>query len=160
MNVFGDLSMSVVPTKCIVINHGGNFGDAFLLPLAHGNWVVVDTGKNSQLWHDGIIAAITEHGISRIVGIILTHQDQDHIGGISRYLADAKVVDRTKEENLRAKDILTLHTAFEALEWFIVSRPHRFPKDALSFIMKCLRAKIGAAEKDQVPVVRLWIITA
>ena len=50
---------------------------------------MVDTGSNAA--EDTVVAALGYYGVRTIDGIFLTHEDEDHAGGLDRILEDATV---------------------------------------------------------------------
>ena len=59
------------------------------LILGEGCVFMVDTGANAA--EDTVIAALNYYGVKTIDGIFLTHEDEDHAGGLDRILEERTV---------------------------------------------------------------------
>lgn len=78
----GDQELSL-----LAINVGK--GDALLLRCGSSCYLV-DTGKKKQA--DTLIDILKAEGISRLTGIIITHTDKDHIGGLKKLVNSGIVI--------------------------------------------------------------------
>lgn len=69
-----------------------NVGKADCLLLRHGDFVyMIDTGT-AQSW-GAVSAALRAHGIAHLNGVILTHTDKDHAGGMEALASSSVAVD-------------------------------------------------------------------
>lgn len=66
--------------------------DSILINFPHneGN-IIIDTGKNDYTMKNGIIPYLKSKGIKKINYLIITHGDQDHIGGAISLIQNFKV---------------------------------------------------------------------
>ena len=91
-------------------------GDCFLLQLPDNKFVLLDSGLPGAV--KNIYAALKNYPGSVVVGIILTHYDKDHWGGLEQILKDAQGLGE-------ARDFLA------TIDW-VVAPSHTFTDNVLS----------------------------
>lgn len=58
-------------------------GDAILIDCPNGQRWMVDTGREVDATRvNGTLARLREHGVAHLDGVVLTHPDEDHSGGV------------------------------------------------------------------------------
>ena len=75
----------------IIILDFGSTGDAYLLPLGDGNWFLLDTGKSGTVFEPSLKKAAKG---KKIVGLVLSHQDADHVNGLRPLVNDQEKWDK------------------------------------------------------------------
>ena len=65
-------------------------GDALLLRCGSSVYLV-DTGKKKQA--DTLISVLEAEGVSRLTGVIITHTDKDHVGGLKKLANSGIAID-------------------------------------------------------------------
>jgi len=69
-------------------------GDAVAIQSPSGRWLLVDAGPRSDRFDAGraiVIPFLLRHGVDRLDALILTHPDEDHIGGAHAVLEQIEV---------------------------------------------------------------------
>ncbi len=64
-------------------------GDAIAIRLPAGRWILVDAGPRSERFDAGraiVVPYLLRHGARRLDALILSHPDEDHIGGAAAVL--------------------------------------------------------------------------
>ena len=82
-----------VPEGCLVISQidePGTIGDIYLIQAPDGTTTLLDTGV-PDAGENILIPALEKRGIKKIDQVIITHQHEDHTGGLPTLLADPEI---------------------------------------------------------------------
>ena len=87
--------------------------DAILLRL-NGQDYLVDTGSKES--YDQMEDALRMLGVDRLAGVIITHTDKDHVGGLKKLLKSEIDVERVYAGKLHSEKSDEDHPAYSAAE--------------------------------------------
>ena len=87
--------------------------DAILLRL-NGQDYLVDTGSKES--YDQMEDALRMLGVGRLAGVIITHTDKDHVGGLKKLLKSEIDVERVYAGKLHSEKSDEDHPAYSAAE--------------------------------------------
>ncbi len=80
----GTVEQSTATTTLAVMDVGQGLCVVVLAP--DGTSMVVDAGRSGERVEDVVVPYLREHGVTEIDYLVVTHPDQDHIGGMPRLL--------------------------------------------------------------------------
>lgn len=87
--------------------------DAALLWLDGERWLV-DTGHKDS--HDQLARVLDAYGVSHLDGVVITHTDKDHAGGLKKLLKNGYTIGRLYAGALHSEKSAEDHPAYEAAE--------------------------------------------
>lgn len=99
------------PVQALFINVGK--ADAALFLLGDQRFLV-DTGTKGS--YDQLERVLTAYGVTRLSGVVITHTDKDHVGGLKKLLKSDIAVDRVYAGTLHSEKSLEDHPVYEAAE--------------------------------------------
>ena len=99
------------PVQALFINVGK--ADAALFLLGDERFLV-DTGTKGS--YDQLERVLTAYGVTQLSGVVITHTDKDHVGGLKKLLKSDIVVDRVYAGTLHSEKSLEDHPVYEAAE--------------------------------------------
>lgn len=82
-------SKAAMQVQAMFLNVGK--ADAALFTVA-GKHYLVDTGTADAV--DAILCALTYYGVTHLDGVLVTHMDKDHVGGLKKLLKSDLIVDQ------------------------------------------------------------------
>jgi len=85
--------------------------DAILLFLDDQRYLV-DTGYKDS--YDALESALTTYGVTHLDGVIITHTDKDHVGGLTKLLKSDITVDRLYASTLHSEKNIEDHPVYKA----------------------------------------------
>lgn len=97
--------------QALFINVGK--ADAALFLLGDQRFLV-DTGTKDS--YDQLERVLTAYGVTRLSGVVITHTDKDHVGGLKKLLKSDIAVDRVYAGTLHSEKSLEDHPVYEAAE--------------------------------------------
>lgn len=97
--------------QALFINVGK--ADAILLRLDGGDYLI-DTGTKDSF--EQMERALSAYGVTELEGVIVSHQDKDHVGGLKKLLKSDIIVRRVYAGALYAEEYEGDHPAMEAAE--------------------------------------------
>lgn len=99
------------PVQALFINVGK--ADAALFLLGDQRFLV-DTGTKDS--YDQLERVLTAYGVTQLSGVVITHTDKDHVGGLKKLLKSDIAVDRVYAGTLHSEKSLEDHPVYEAAE--------------------------------------------
>ena len=99
------------PVQALFINVGK--ADAALFLLGDQRFLV-DTGTKGS--YDQLERVLDAYGVTRLSGVVITHTDKDHVGGLKKLLKSDIAVDRVYAGTLHSEKSLEDHPVYEAAE--------------------------------------------
>ena len=99
------------PVQALFINVGK--ADAALFLLGDQRFLV-DTGTKGS--YDQLERVLTAYGVTQLSGVVITHTDKDHVGGLKKLLKSDIAVDRVYAGTLHSEKSLEDHPVYEAAE--------------------------------------------
>ncbi len=99
------------PVQALFINVGK--ADAALFLLGDQRFLV-DTGTKGS--YDQLERVLTAYGVTRLSGVVITHTDKDHVGGLKKLLKSDIAVDRVYAGTLHSEKSLEDHPVYKAAE--------------------------------------------
>ena len=99
------------PVQALFINVGK--ADAALFLLGDERFLV-DTGTKGS--YDQLERVLTAYGVTQLSGVVITHTDKDHVGGLKKLLKSDIAVDRVYAGTLHSEKSLEDHPVYEAAE--------------------------------------------
>lgn len=75
---------------------------------------LVDTGTKDS--YDQLERVLTAYGVTQLSGVVITHTDKDHVGGLKKLLKSDIAVDRVYAGTLHSEKSLEDHPVYEAAE--------------------------------------------
>ena len=103
------------PVQALFINVGK--ADAALFLLGDQRFLV-DTGTKGS--YDQLERVLDAYGVTRLSGVVITHTDKDHVGGLKKLLKSDIAVDRVYAGTLHSEKSLEDHPVCEAAEKYAV----------------------------------------
>lgn len=97
--------------QALFINVGK--ADAALFLLGDQRFLV-DTGTKDS--YDQLERVLTAYGVTQLSGVVITHTDKDHVGGLKKLLKSDIAVDRVYAGTLHSEKSLEDHPVYEAAE--------------------------------------------
>ena len=97
--------------QALFINVGK--ADAALFLLGDQRFLV-DTGTKDS--YDQLERVLEAYGVARLSGVVITHTDKDHVGGLKKLLKSDIAVDRVYAGTLHSEKSLEDHPVYEAAE--------------------------------------------
>lgn len=97
------------PVQALFINVGK--ADAALFLLGDQRFLV-DTGTKGS--YDQLERVLEAYGVTRLSGVVITHTDKDHVGGLKKLLKSDIAVDRVYAGTLHSEKSLEDHPVYEA----------------------------------------------
>lgn len=97
--------------QALFINIGK--GDAALFFLGEARYLV-DTGHKDHF--DQLVRVLEAYDVSRLDGVIITHTDKDHVGGLKKLLKKGMQVDRLYAGTFHSEKSTEDHPVYEAAE--------------------------------------------
>ena len=97
--------------QALFINVGK--ADAALFLLGDQRFLV-DTGTKDS--YDQLERVLEAYGVQRLDGVLITHTDKDHVGGLKKLLKSDIAVDRVYAGTLHSEKSLEDHPVYEAAE--------------------------------------------
>ena len=91
--------------------------DAALLFLGEERYLI-DTGTKDS--YDQLIRVLETYGVEHLSGVIITHTDKDHAGGLKKLLKGGMKVDRLYGSLLHSEPELDEHRVWEAADKYSV----------------------------------------
>lgn len=91
--------------------------DAALLFLGDGRYLV-DTGKSGG--YEQLALALSVYGVDHLDGVLITHTDKDHVGGLKKLLKNGVTVDMIYAGTLHSEESTEEHPAYKAAEKYDV----------------------------------------
>ena len=79
---------------------------------------LVDTGTKDS--YDQLERVLEAYGVTRLNGVVITHTDKDHVGGLKKLLKSGIAVDRVYAGALHSEKSLEDHPVYEAAEKYAV----------------------------------------
>lgn len=79
---------------------------------------LVDTGTKDS--YDQLERVLEAYGVTRLNGVVITHTDKDHVGGLKKLLKSDIAVDRVYAGALHSEKSLEDHPVYEAAEKYAV----------------------------------------
>ena len=79
---------------------------------------LVDTGTKDS--YDQLERVLEAYGVTRLNGVVITHTDKDHVGGLKKLLKSEIAVDRVYAGALHSEKSLEDHPVYEAAEKYAV----------------------------------------
>ena len=79
---------------------------------------LVDTGTKDS--YDQLERVLEAYGVTRLNGVVITHTDKDHVGGLKKLLKSGISVDRVYAGALHSEKSLEDHPVYEAAEKYAV----------------------------------------
>lgn len=99
------------PVQALFINVGK--ADAALFLLGDQRFLV-DTGTKGS--YDQLERVLEAYGVTQLSGVVITHTDKDHVGGLKKLLKSDIAVDRVYAGTLHSEKSLEDHPVYEAAE--------------------------------------------
>ena len=97
--------------QALFINVGK--ADAALFLLGDERFLV-DTGTRDS--YDQLERVLTAYGVTQLSGVVITHTDKDHVGGLKKLLKSDIAVDRVYAGTLHSEKSLEDHPVYEAAD--------------------------------------------
>jgi competence protein ComEC len=128
-------------------------GDAVAVRSPAGRWLLVDAGMAGRGFDAGerrVVPYLTQHGVRRLEGVVLTHPHLDHMGGaaaVVRRLRPRWVADPGSVASSPAYLDLLREAERTGSPWMGVRQGHRFGLDGMT-VEFLHPAEVGATEAD------------
>lgn len=97
---------------------GPGIGEAVVVHLGHGNWVIVDSclDDNERPAALGYLEGMGIDVSSDVKLVVVTHWHDDHLRGMARILSDAKSAEFVCSAGLKSREFFTLIAAHEQMK--------------------------------------------
>lgn len=130
-------------TSALFINVGK--ADAALLFLGERRYLI-DTGTSDSF--DALSAALDAYDISRLDGVILSHTDKDHTGGLKKLLKSGVTVDMLYAGEIYSESDIEEHTVYKSSQKFDVPLTWLAAGDELQMGL-CTMRVLGPLSRDE-----------
>ena len=120
--------------------------DAALLFLGDRRYLV-DTGKSGN--HDELSLALSIYQIERLDGVIITHTDKDHVGGLKKLLKSGAKVDMLYAAKLNSEPSEDAHPVYEASQKYVTPLSWLVAGDELDLGNGCTARVLGPLSLDE-----------
>lgn len=137
-------AMAQTDVQALFINIGK--GDAALLFLGEARYLV-DAGHKKHA--EQLIRVLDAYDIRRLDGVIITHTDKDHAGGLKNLLKSGMQVDRLYAGTLHSEKSMDDHPVYEAAEKYGVPLTWLSAGDAVDAGGGCLFQVLGPLSLDK-----------
>lgn len=119
--------------------------DAHLLFLGDARYLI-DTGTKGS--YDQLARVLETYGVSRLDGVIITHTDKDHAGGLKKLLKGGMQVDMLYAGALHSEKSLDDHPVYEAAEKYAAPLTWLSAGDEIPLDNGCVLRVLGPLTRD------------
>ena len=107
---------------------------------------LVDTGTKDS--YDQLERVLEAYGVQRLDGVLITHTDKDHVGGLKKLLKSGIAVDALYAGTLHSEKSLEDHPVYEAAEKYDVPLTWLSAGDVIDLGNGCTFQVLGPLSQD------------
>ncbi len=139
----GACARAETEVSALFINVGK--ADAALYLLGDQRFLI-DTGTKDS--YDQLERVLEAYGVQRLDGVLITHTDKDHVGGLKKLLKSGIAVDALYAGTLHSEKSLEDHPVYEAAEKYDVSLTWLSAGDVIDLDNGCTFQVLGPLSQD------------
>lgn len=139
----GACARAETEVSALFINVGK--ADAALYLLGDQRFLI-DTGTKDS--YDQLERVLEAYGVQRLDGVLITHTDKDHVGGLKKLLKSGIAVDALYAGTLHSEKSLEDHPVYEAAEKYDVSLTWLSAGDVIDLGNGCTFQVLGPLSQD------------
>ena len=139
----GACARAETEVSALFINVGK--ADAALFLLGDQRFLI-DTGTKDS--YDQLERVLEAYGVQRLDGVLITHTDKDHVGGLKKLLKSGIAVDALYAGTLHSEKSLEDHPVYEAAEKYDVPLTWLSAGDVIDLGNGCTFQVLGPLSQD------------
>lgn len=139
----GACARAETEVSALFINVGK--ADAALYLLGDQRFLI-DTGTKDS--YDQLERVLEAYGVQRLDGVLITHTDKDHVGGLKKLLKSGIAVDALYSGTLHSEKSLEDHPVYEAAEKYDVPLTWLSAGDVIDLGNGCTFQVLGPLSQD------------
>lgn len=139
----GACARAETEVSALFINVGK--ADAALYLLGDQRFLI-DTGTKDS--YDQLERVLEAYGVQRLDGVLITHTDKDHVGGLKKLLKSGIAVDALYAGTLHSEKSLEDHPVYEAAEKYDVPLTWLSAGDVIDLGSGCTFQVLGPLSQD------------
>ena len=139
----GACARAETEVSALFINVGK--ADAALYLLGDQRFLI-DTGTKDS--YDQLERVLEAYGVQRLDGVLITHTDKDHVGGLKKLLKSGIAVDALYAGTLHSEKSLEDHPVYEAAEKYDVPLTWLSAEDVIDLGNGCTFQVLGPLSQD------------